>query len=68
MTTTATASDKGASAAWTRGDNANAEPLMLQRRIGSTIFTVNVRFSNTNTETMEDKLLRLIEGEVSRGA
>jgi len=63
MTTTAVKSAVG-----TRGDNANAEPLMLQKRIGSTMFTVNVRFSNTSTETLEDKLLRLIESEVRKSA
>ena len=37
---------------------------MLQKRIGSTLFEVSVRFSETSTETMQDKLLRLIEREV----
>ena len=68
MTTTATASGKGVSAARTRGSNANAELLMLQKRIGSTMFTVNVRFSSTSNETLEDKLLRLIESEVRKSA
>jgi hypothetical protein len=44
------------------------EPLKLQKRIGSTTFIVNVRFSNTSNETPEDKILRLIEREVDRGA
>ena len=41
-----------------------AEPIKLQKRIGSTLFEVSVRFSATSTETMQDKLLRLIEREV----
>jgi len=45
-----------------------AEPVKLLRRIGSTTYIVNVRFSNTSTETMEDKILRLIESEVGKSA
>lgn len=68
MTTTATAPKKGASAARTQGYKADAEPVMLRKRIGSTIFSVNVRFSNTSAKTMEDKILRLIEQEVNNSA
>jgi hypothetical protein len=42
------------------------EPLMLQKRIGSTVYSVSIRFSDKVTETLEDKLLRMIEGEVSK--
>ncbi|MCL2004097.1 MAG: transposon-encoded TnpW family protein [Oscillospiraceae bacterium] len=64
MTTTTTAPDKGASAATTV--SREREPLMLQKRIGSTMFTVNVRFSDTGAETLEDKIFRLIEREVEK--
>jgi hypothetical protein len=47
---------------------AEAEPLILRKRIGSTTFLVTVRFSQTSKETMEDKLLRLIESEVRKSA
>ena len=50
------------------GKNTEAEPVMLQKRIDSTMFIVNVRFSNTATETMQDKVLRLIESEVQKSA
>jgi len=63
MTTTAVKS-----AVRTSRGNAESEPVMLHRRIGSTMFIVNVRFSNTSTETLEDKLLRLIESEVRKSA
>ena len=43
-----------------------SEPLKLLKRIGSTTYTVTVRFSNTSNETMEDKLLRIIEREVDK--
>ena len=66
MQATATAPDKGASAAMTAQNG--REPLMLRKRIGSTMFTVNVHFSNISTETLEDKLFRLIEREVDKNA
>jgi len=44
------------------------EPVKLRKRIGSTMFIVNVRFSDKATETMEDKILRLIESEVRKSA
>jgi hypothetical protein len=67
MATTATALEKGASAAKTLG-NAHAEPLMLRKRIGSTSYIVNIHFSNDSKETAEDKFLRLIESEVYKSA
>jgi len=66
MTTTATAPVVGASAATTAPSG--REPLMLRKRIGSVIYEVSVHFSNTSKETMEDKILRLIEREVSKSA
>jgi hypothetical protein len=57
------------SAAMTHGDNnAHAEPLNLTKRIGSTTYVVAVHFSRTSNETIEDKLLRLIEREVEDAA
>ena len=44
------------------------EPVKLLKRIGSTTFIVNVRFNSTSTETMEDKILRLMESEVRKSA
>ena len=38
---------------------------VLRKRIGPTLYEVSVRFSQTSRETMQDKLLRLIEREVS---
>ena len=43
-----------------------AEPIKLLRRIGSTTYEVTIRFSNTNTETMADKVRRMIEREVDK--
>ena len=48
--------------------NAHAEPVMMQKRIGSTVYTVTVHFSEKNSEAVEDKILRLIKREVSESA
>jgi len=47
---------------------ASAEPSTLLKRIGSTTYIINVHFSETGRETLEDKILRLIEREVTRTA
>ena len=44
----------------------SAAPTILLKRIGSTTYKVTVRFSGTSKETMEDKLLRLIEREADK--
>ena len=41
----------------------NAVPVSLLKRIGSTTFVVSVHFSQTSKDTLEDKILRLIERE-----
>ena len=51
-------------AARTQSSYAHAEPLKLTKRIGSTTYTVSVHFSQTSKETVEDKLLRLMERDV----
>ena len=45
-----------------------SEPVKLLKRIGSTTFVVSVHFSKTSTETMQEKILRLIEREVTKNA
>ena len=62
---TATTARKGAAET---AVNDEREPVKLLKRIGSTIFEVTVRFSETSRETMQDKILRLIESEVRRSA
>jgi hypothetical protein len=44
--------------------NAEREPAILQKRVGSTTDVVSVRFSQTSRETLQDKVLRMIESEV----
>jgi hypothetical protein len=48
----------------TTGQSTECEPQqVLRRRIGTTDYMVTVRFGNTS-ETLEQKLLRLMEREV----
>jgi hypothetical protein len=68
MTTKVCAPGQGAKAVRMQGSNADAEPLMLRKRIGSTTFLVNVHFSSTGKETLEAKIHRLIEREVDKVA
>jgi len=56
------------SAATKQGGNAAAEPIKFLKRIGSTTYVVAVHFSRTSNESVEDKLLRLIENEVRNSA
>lgn len=51
----------------TQSKNAHAEPVKTQKRIGSTLYMVNIHFSETSRETMEDKILRLIGNEAQNG-
>ena len=37
------------------------KPLRITKRIGSTTYKVSVHFSRTSRETMDDKLIHLIE-------
>jgi len=46
-----------------RGEKAAALP-QFTKRIGSTTYKVSVHFSKTSKETMNDKILRLIEREI----
>jgi hypothetical protein len=61
MTTATNAAIKAAGAATTADEQ--REPAKFVRRVGSTLFEVNVRFSAKTTETLQDKLLRVIERE-----
>ncbi len=42
----------------------NKQVQYLTRRIGGTTYKVKVAFSETEKETMEDKILRIIRNEV----
>ena len=45
-----------------------AEPFKFSKKIGSTVYNVTANFSQTSKETMEDKLLRVIENEAMKTA
>lgn len=41
------------------------EPLALVKKIGKTTYRVRVHFSTTSTETMNDKIKRMLKNEIS---
>ena len=43
------------------------EPVIMLKRIGSTIYEVAVHFSTTSKETIGDKITRLIRNEAESG-
>lgn len=45
-------------------DNPRNNIITLYRRIGSTTYKVRIHFSDTTTETINDKILRLIQREI----
>ena len=44
-------------------ENCNAQSSRFTKRIGSTVYTINVYHSATSRETMQDKVLRLIRND-----
>ena len=56
------------SAAGTQGGNTTAtvEPTKFSKRIGSTTYVVAVHFSQTEKKSASDKVLGLIQQEVSK--
>ncbi len=49
-----------------KNQTTHPEPLVLRRRIGSTDFEIAVFFSDTNKETLNDKIRRLIKSEARK--
>ena len=47
-------------------NHAFAEPLNMRKRIGSTVYEVNVYFNQDAKETMNDKIMRLIRNEAAQ--
>lgn len=43
----------------------NPEPYVLQRRVGSTLYRVRARFSETSEETLDNKILRLLKNDLN---
>ena len=42
-------------------------PGTFTRRIGSTTYRVNVHFSRTSSETVDEKIVRLVRNEIRSG-
>jgi len=53
--------------AGTQGVTAHAEPMKMQKRIGSTVYEVYVYFNQDAKETMDAKILRLIKNDAQYG-
>jgi len=51
----------------THGNYAHAESLNVQKRIGSTVYEVNVYFNPDAKETMNEKIMRLVRNEIQSG-
>jgi len=47
----------------TKDTNATTKPFEMIKRIGSTVYEVNVYFNQDAKETMDDKIMRLIRNE-----
>jgi hypothetical protein len=67
MAATAYMPKNGASAATTAVTD-EREPMKFVERIGSTDFIVSAKFLPAGKETLEDKVFRLLEREVSKSA
>ena len=48
-----------------KNETQKAASVCLTRRVGNTNYKVRVHFTETGEETMEDKILRMIQNEVS---
>jgi hypothetical protein len=47
--------------------SAPREPYRFTKRLGSTVYEVNVHFNQDAKETMNDKIMRLVRNEAARG-
>jgi hypothetical protein len=45
---------------------AESEPLKMLNRIGSTVYSVSIRFNEASKETLNDKVYRLIKNEITK--
>lgn len=52
----------------TNYEDRGAKAADFTKRIGSTVYAVSVHFSRTSRETIEDKILKMMESEVRKTA
>ena len=50
-----------------QGGYTGTEAKTITKRIGSTTYEVSVHFNKTSTETLEDKILRLVRSDAASG-
>lgn len=41
-----------------------SQPIRFKKRIGTTVYKVSIHFSQTSTETISSKILRLVENDM----
>ena len=58
------AAEAGAEA---RDNKTLTKPFKIRKRIGPTVYEVDVCFSTASRETMDDKILRLVRGGAAKG-
>ena len=63
ITTTTTAADTGSAAPVTAPED---ERPALVKKIGKTTYKVRIHFSTTSTETMSDKIKRMLRNEIQQ--
>ena len=50
-----------------RDNKTMTKPFKIRKRIGSTVYEVDVSFSPSSRETIDDKILRLVRGGTAGG-
>ncbi len=56
---------KGLAVVNAQDENFRTTPLTMCKRIGSTVYEVNLCFNQDTKETMEDKILRVIRNDLN---
>jgi hypothetical protein len=46
-------------------ENSNAQSSRFCQRIGSTVFTVNIYFKEDSKESLEDKMFRMMQSDLT---
>ena len=49
----------------TNTSSAETKPPDIVKRIGNTTYNVNIHFSTTSKETIDDKIMRLMQNDVA---
>jgi hypothetical protein len=50
-----------------KNPTSHPEPMTFTHKIGSTTYQVNVRFDKAGKESLEDKILRMLKTDLTKG-